>query len=303
MRFVILGTIAWLSGCIADQWHDIHIDHSSCLPEQQFRYYPDRDGDGWGSPEASVWACTSSEASHSLADLLGIEEVAASPNGRDCNDDPWDPRASSITGQTATLCPDDFVTGLPDQRIFYTPVIAVGMELVALHDEPVTTDARATPVTWPTAAADTCGPWGWGGGIFGPLEGSPAGSLVSFSSQPNALLDALSESIPAAVSFAGWVGAVSHREAKTPGLDEGWYWEDVRGGAVAYTPVADTLDALPYCNAEPDTTRHDRLALVVDDRPCLGLPSDAGARYSNDFEAHFLCAREIPDPTNFIGPG
>lgn len=317
-----------LTGCISGNWHARDGDLvAGCDEGAQFDYFLDADRDGWGQPYVgsgdsrelapSVAACSTAEATTLMAELLDVdvESIAVAANNRDCfdavADDPVedpDGVAVKITGRIGSICPEQLVAN--DGQNYFTPLSAGGVEIVIVHDEPVAlSNAELTPLTWGDAAADACGPWGWGGGNmfprFSDADDEALGSLLSLVGQSN-LQSELTTALPSNIdAYAGFVGVVSHTLTPAEG-DSGWFWESVDADGVPSFTAVD--GELPYCPAgEPDADEYSRLAAVFDrdaeDQWCLGLPSDAPTsveRYDTRF-GHFICQRAIPDGTLYAG--
>jgi hypothetical protein len=202
-----------------------------CISERPF--FLDADGDGWGELGSTGL-------------LLVQPDVASgftSFNNRDCDDADAD-----VTGLIGSICPERLTLGGAD----YTGIV-YETELVAVH-------AESALVTG-AAAADACGPWGWGGGL----------ALLADTTDLALLGDALG----AEPEWTGWVGAVADGGG-------GWIWEDGRAFGAPFR----------LCDGTSGSEDGDRLALVKQGGGwCFGVPESG--------EAHLVCERELPVPWHY----
>lgn len=245
---LISGGLILAAAC-SSNWQSYGID-TAC---QEQLWFVDADADGWGSPDIEgVLACTGGDTD-------------ANPlvrNDRDCDD-----AEALVTGRSGSICPDQLVAGADPTE--FTPSI-IGNEFIAVHE--------STPVVWPGAGADSCGPLGWGGslatfGTIGTLEG---------------VLDSVPD------VWAGWVG-YSPTEAA-------WGHYDLDGTWVAAT----TQLNVDLCDDNADYSQLPYLALVTDGPGaldyCLGSPLDLEGTTTAAYEqlyAHFICERTAPNRDDY----
>ena len=239
-------------------------------------YYLDSDGDNWGEPGSGVMLCRGNQESGHTAS-----------NGRDCDDD--DP---SVTGQTGSICPDLLVSGGAD----YAAVVYGSTEFVAVHSNTMLQGAEA--------AAQSCGPWGWGG------------RLATFDSQAD--LNAVEGVLDDLEVYSGFVDVEWDIDAQD------WVWSDGStldmssvGWCFGIRPAPEDFNAY----LDPDEKDYEelvsaiRLSLVKRDQGwCFGEPREALppgldtgelADYPSytSVMGHFICERDAPNPADYAEAG
>jgi hypothetical protein len=269
---LLMGTTV-LSACLSDFRPRFRLP-SDC---EAVLYFEDRDGDGWGAIDGLFQETCEPDP----------ERFLTSRNNFDCDDE--DER---ITGRTATLCPQNLVTGGSAFKQF----VAAGKEIAAVlpsdgYAHVSDPDIVPTAAVWPAAASQACGSLGWGGNLL----------VVSNQTELGAVTSAIDAELGPSGHYAAWIAVVPN-ESETQ-----WVWEGVASGM----PLATIGFCDPGNIPDPaDSTNPDRrLALVrrASGAWCIGLPSDANpaAPAERDVvygvnEAHLVCARTAPRAIDYV---
>lgn len=296
MRPIVLTALLLALGSCASNWklREGAVLETDC---ELFLFYPDRDGDGWGDPEANAEALCRANAELQLT----------ASNGRDCDDDPAG-HGASITGLVGANCPDEVAWANPEE---YAGVVFGESEYFFTWGEE-NAQSRFTQ------AEIGCELWS-----ATDEAGDGTGGLATFDTTSD--LNAVTEVIRASVGtepFAayvgiGWTGPIDADPATA------WGWTDG-------TP-SDNISALfTFCDDnQPPTPSafYPNLALVdpehaagiADELPklrialvkrgngfCLGTPFDAVDPTDtglftpgNLAEANLICERVKPLPEDF----